>query len=413
LQRKTEGKRLSLQTLINTYDLDRFITSAIIGCVLFLALLCILKKNNTPLGYAFLAAVCIVLALSFTGDLLEKTSVFMQYPKLTILFEPVLFALPPLIYLAVRHLTSTAKISIKVLWHILPYFLLIILYLISFMHQPDGGSSQTDESAGDKLLRLIIFILFFIQMSLYLYHSLRLLRTRREILPFFVSNFSGNDFRWLHNTILGLCILTLNSFFEGLFNQTPLSFCFSVIYLLGFYYVGIQIAQQKDVTIYAAETKKYLADNIVPNETHLDDVLDDAKPNRLEKPNAFERKQVMSKEDLDLYKTRLLNLMETEQPFLDSELTLLKLGSLLQLNTYQTSYLINNCFGENFYVFINKYRLEQCKKMLIDDGYNHLSILGIAFESGFNSKTTFNTAFKKNTGLSPKAFRQEVLKKKF
>lgn len=350
-----------------------------------------------------------VLALSFTSDLLERTTAFLLYPRLTIVFEPVLFVLPPLIYLAVRHLTSTVTLSMKALWHILPYFLLIALYLFSFMQQPVGEVPPTQESTADKLLGLLIFVLFFIQMSVYLYHSLRLLKKRRELLPFFESNFSGNDFRWLYNTILGLCALTLNSFLEAFFDQTPLSFCFSVVYLLGFYYVGIQIAQQKNVTIYAGETENDPAEDLLTPQTADPHALDDTAP---EKTDPAERKQVMSSEDLDLYKPKLLKLMETERPFLDSELSLLKLGHLLQLNTYQTSYLINTCFGENFYVFVNKYRLEQCKNMLVDPRYDHLSILGIAFEAGFNSKTAFNTAFKKTTGLSPKVFRQQALGKK-
>ena len=72
---------------------------------------------------------------------------------------------------------------------------------------------------------------------------------------------------------------------------------------------------------------------------------------------------------------------------------------------------INNCFDENFYTFINRYRLEDCKAMLVNEKYNHLSILGIAFEAGFNSKTAFNTAFKKNTGLSPKEFKENFFVK--
>ncbi|MCC5648212.1 helix-turn-helix domain-containing protein, partial [Nostoc sp. CHAB 5824] len=51
--------------------------------------------------------------------------------------------------------------------------------------------------------------------------------------------------------------------------------------------------------------------------------------------------------------------------------------------------------------FINKYRIEEAKSLLFSEKFNHLNILGIAFQSGFNSKTTFNITFKKHTGLSP------------
>ena len=81
---------------------------------------------------------------------------------------------------------------------------------------------------------------------------------------------------------------------------------------------------------------------------------------------------------------------------------------MIPLNTYQTSYIINTCFNENFYGFVNRYRIEECKRMLESNEYNNLSILGIAFEAGFNSKTAFNTTFKKLTGLSPKEYKDRL-----
>ncbi|TEB41605.1 AraC family transcriptional regulator, partial [Flavobacterium circumlabens] len=70
----------------------------------------------------------------------------------------------------------------------------------------------------------------------------------------------------------------------------------------------------------------------------------------------------------------------------------------------ETSFVINELYGDNFYNFINKYRIEKAKSLLLSEKYNQLNILGIAYESGFNSKTTFNTTFKKNTGFSPTEF---------
>lgn len=117
-----------------------------------------------------------------------------------------------------------------------------------------------------------------------------------------------------------------------------------------------------------------------------------------------ERKKVISEEKVNNYKIQLLNLMQKNKPYLDSEITLPKLGLMTHLNTYQTSYLINKCFDENFYTFVNRYRLDECKNMLLNKESSHLKILDISFDAGFNSKTAFNTAFKKSTGLSPKEF---------
>ncbi|KFF22933.1 helix-turn-helix domain-containing protein [Chryseobacterium sp. JM1] len=120
-----------------------------------------------------------------------------------------------------------------------------------------------------------------------------------------------------------------------------------------------------------------------------------------------ERKKLIPDHELGSLKLRLNALMETEKPHLDGDLNLLKLSDLLQINAHQLSYLLNNGFHENFFYFVNKYRIEHAKKMLTDDSYKKLSMVGIAFESGFNSKTAFNTIFKKMTDMTPSEFKKE------
>jgi len=68
------------------------------------------------------------------------------------------------------------------------------------------------------------------------------------------------------------------------------------------------------------------------------------------------------------------------------------------------SWLLNNEYHLNFFQFINRYRILEVKRALLSGRHKQLNILGIAFNSGFNSKTTFNTAFKKETDLSPTEF---------
>ncbi|SHG52370.1 helix-turn-helix domain-containing protein [Chryseobacterium vrystaatense] len=121
----------------------------------------------------------------------------------------------------------------------------------------------------------------------------------------------------------------------------------------------------------------------------------------------IERKKLIPDHELEGLKLRLSTLMETEQPYLDGDLNLLKLSDLVKINGHQLSYLLNNGFNENFFYFVNKYRIEHAKKMLTDSSYKKWSIVGIAFESGFNSKTAFNTIFKKMTGMTPSEFKKE------
>jgi AraC-like DNA-binding protein len=96
--------------------------------------------------------------------------------------------------------------------------------------------------------------------------------------------------------------------------------------------------------------------------------------------------------------------MAQHKPWLDPELTLSELAAKLNLSHVQLSALVNNTMGKNFNDFVNAYRVEAVKQRLAEGAGKQFSLLGIAYECGFNSKATFNRAFKKATGKTPGAF---------
>ena len=103
-------------------------------------------------------------------------------------------------------------------------------------------------------------------------------------------------------------------------------------------------------------------------------------------------------------KAKLLLLMDTEKPYLEAELSLADLARRIQTNPVMLSQVINVGAGKNFNDFVNEYRVDEFKQRVCDTANSHLSFLGIALNCGFNSKATFNRAFRKCTGLSPKQY---------
>jgi adenylate cyclase len=103
-------------------------------------------------------------------------------------------------------------------------------------------------------------------------------------------------------------------------------------------------------------------------------------------------------------KTRLLELIETEEPYLNPDLSLRSLANQVAINPNQLSWLLNEHVGKNFNEFINHYRIEAFKKLASDPVNSNLTVMALAYDSGFNSKTVFNTYFKKETGITPKEF---------
>lgn len=103
--------------------------------------------------------------------------------------------------------------------------------------------------------------------------------------------------------------------------------------------------------------------------------------------------------------TALLQLkMEKEKYYLQANLSLSDLAEKIELHPNKLSWLLNEKLGANFYEFINNYRLKHFQNTAQGQESKHLSILGMAYESGFNSKSVFNDFFKKSTGLTPKAW---------
>lgn len=123
---------------------------------------------------------------------------------------------------------------------------------------------------------------------------------------------------------------------------------------------------------------------------------------RMQDPEA--KAKLLEAETEALYREKLLSLMVEEEPYLNPQLSLRSLGTQLDIHPNQLSWLLNESFGKNFNEFINGYRIQHFKRLALDAANAHISLLGLAFESGFNSKTVFNTSFKKETGLTPKAF---------
>ncbi len=105
---------------------------------------------------------------------------------------------------------------------------------------------------------------------------------------------------------------------------------------------------------------------------------------------------------------KVQNFMESNRPYLDSELTLPKLAEDLNVTTHHLSQVINEVHGKNFFNFINKYRVDEVKRKIQDPKYQNYTLLGIAFESGFNSKSAFNRVFKNITGTTPSTYRNSL-----
>lgn len=118
---------------------------------------------------------------------------------------------------------------------------------------------------------------------------------------------------------------------------------------------------------------------------------------------SYERSGLSAKQS-EQYHQQLLSVMKEKKPYLNGELSARELADLVGISTNHLSEVLNQVQQQNFFDFVNSFRVDEVKSRIKDPGYTHLTLLGIALESGFNSKTSFNTVFKKFTGQTPSQY---------
>lgn len=131
-------------------------------------------------------------------------------------------------------------------------------------------------------------------------------------------------------------------------------------------------------------------------------------PTKIEPKGRKYKQTLLAPEELKKYKDQLEVLMEKEQPYLDPKLSLRTLADELGVPPNELSQLLNEGFRQNFAEFTNTYRLATFREKVADPRQQHLTLLAMAYDSGFNSKTVFNTFFKKKMGMTPRAYWKQI-----
>ena len=131
---------------------------------------------------------------------------------------------------------------------------------------------------------------------------------------------------------------------------------------------------------------------------------------RVELPDTVEKyqKSTLNRAEAEKYLQELNSLMATEKIYTSPDITLSSIAERISISRHLLSMILNEVVKMNFYDFINSYRIEEIKLSLLDEDKRDSSILELAFDAGFNSKSTFNAVFKKQTGMTPSQFRKQM-----
>ncbi len=371
----------------------------------FLSVL-IFHKHGRLFANRFLVALIMLYSLLLLNLLIGDIDFSNTYYHLVPFIVGLAFFMIPLHYLYAKYMIQrTGQFNPSDWLHFLPFLIWETFSLAGIFAWPNRPRFLARLIGSDP--QEVGFILFhwliILQGSLYMFITLRALhRYSRDIKAVFSST-EKVRLDWLtYITYMALAVIVIffieNLFLVGGVNLTgnfTLSSVLVAVYVYAIGYLGL------------FKSEVFTLPEIAASLSRLPELTAPAARETNISAGGQEKyeKSGLSTEKANEYKKRLLNLMEKEAPYLEEDLTLGSLADRLSISPHNLSEVINTGLGQNFFDFVNHYRVEKAKNDLVDQEKQHLKILAVAYEAGFNSKSSFYAIFKKHTGLTPAEYR--------
>ncbi|RED24704.1 helix-turn-helix protein [Flavobacterium cutihirudinis] len=349
----------------------------------FLVVILASKKNKSE------ADKILACWLFFTGFhlflyYLHYKNDFASFPFLLGFELPMPLLQGPFLYLYTSALTSQNEHKKYNLFHFLP-FLIACLILIPFFELSFEEKLEVfkNEGKGYENLILILYTAILISGIVYALLSLQKLSKHRKNISEAFSSTEKINLSWLQYLILGSSIIWIVVIF---FND---EYIFSVVvfYLMFIGYFGI-----KQVGIFTNQT-------ISENKISMISTVENIETEKIK----YEKSSLSDSERQSIHHN-LTTIMTNEKLYKNPDLTLSELSQKLNIHPNVLSQVINSAEGKNFYDYINSQRVAEFKKLILLPENQKFTLLSVAFECGFNSKTAFNRNFKKETGISPSEY---------
>jgi len=311
----------------------------------------------------------------------------------------------PLHYLYARYLMGhLIHFEKGNLLHFIPF----MLYELYALYEGLAGSGSYPllllnvDVNGPTLIYLVFNWIIIIQVSFYMIRTFQLLaRYQRDIQDVF-STINQIKLDWLRNITFMPCIFVT-------------IFIMEMILLMG----GINLSNYFNLTsgllaiyVYALGYLGLLKSEVFSSSTFIEPIRYIARHRNstITKSGSVHKydKSGLSDERGLVILTQLFDIMRQEQPYTKSDLTLTRLAELLDVSPHNLSEVINTRCSLNFFDFINQYRIDKVKADMADKAKQNLTLLAMAYDAGFNSKSSFNSSFKKWTNLTPSEYRKTL-----
>lgn len=370
---------------------DFILVSGFAVTTVILFMLAVSKKRKTPQNILMaILSIILLLIVTMAASLHQIRPVFL----VTNLFEGgARFVLGPLLYIYIKSIFIKDRDLIKNnKFHFIPYILFALVFSIPVLisrliQEPIFDYLRFFNGTAYLAVVKDLFWLF------YIFLSIRIFRRFKTKMKSNYSSFKKANFGWIYK-FLGISLLMV--FFDLIVVSYRILFIGKMTWDIGIISLSFLIL----LTIYLGYH------GLRQSRIYLPDFLLDNQANYQSTKNKIGQTVLTDDEQVDL-KLKLKSILEKEKLFLEQELTLSLLAESIGTSDKKLSNLLNHSLDVSFYDFINKYRVEEVKERLKSKESEKYTLLGIAYTCGFNSKSSFYRAFKKETGCSPSSYKKE------
>lgn len=347
-------------------ELIQYITSSLL---LLFTIVLLTKKRRNIVSNRFLALFLFVNSLLLINSILLRNNIyFLLWENLNgILGIIARFSFGPALYFYSKtFIDKSYKVRPIHILNIVPSFIFLLIHLLSF-----------------KVDVRVEYYIFQAHVAAYLACILKDIKRYRKNIKEFYSNVSKQNISWLMVIVSAFMFMWFLDFMNGLLSSTIPG---NVVFMLRVLSNLINFTFANYLFLKAIES---------PNILVFDEP--DKKNNKYEWSN-------LTVEESEKIKGMLISLFEKEKPFLNPDLNINHLSTKLGVPGKHISQVINQKFQKNFHDYVNHYRIQEAQNLLMNSTFKN--VLEVAFSSGFNSKSAFNSQFKKHTNLTPTQFKR-------
>ncbi len=368
--------------------------------IAFFLLALLLGKKNRLWVDRFLIIYLLFFIINHIYVYIELSGVLDRSPWMILGKGFYLLSAPLFFYYVYALIKGRHLSAILYIFTLLPFF----LYLITFFYYYQQGFDQSIQIRNGLLYKnnqlSVIWtgFVFLFQLSdpLYIAWFFFLLKGYRNNINNSLSYTEPVNLRWLNVLfyiwIFCAVILVPFSLLSVGLQQIPITFPQMLLQLANVVFIFV-------AGYYGFRQTTVFSDYVIKS--------DEPKAGKSDGTTSYQRSG-LTKEQAAIYHSQLVSFMEEKKPYLNGELSVLDLSGALGISSNHLSQILNQEQRQNFFDFVNGYRVREVQSKMADPRFSTYTLLGIAMESGFNSKTSFNTIFKKVTHLTPSQYYSSI-----